>query len=436
MPSCFVRMRITTWLVLMLTCAPAAAQDARLKWNVNFEATWGTFGFGNSLFQDPKEDTPLDLSDQWFEGTMKGGLNAVFTTSSTAQIYGAISAVGERTYGAAPRIIGPDLSSFGPEDLSIGWRSGEAIGSGENLIDLVVGRIPYRIGHGMLVADGAAEGGTRGGYWSNARKAFELGAVARLSPGRSRIEAFYLDRDDLPEHDTGTRLTGANYEFVAADHSTFGASWFRTFANADASARYDGMDVFNVRAYTAPPALRGLGIDAEYAAERNGDTVAADAWTIEPSYAIATAWSPRLSYRFAYFEGDDPGTAANEAFEPLMPGFHDWGTWFQGEIVGGYALANSNLLSHRARIHVEPSDTISGGLMLYKFLIDQPGTFEAGVTSRDFALETDLYVDWQIRERLTASFVVAFADPGAAVEQAYARNESFRYGMVFLAYKY
>ena len=40
------------------------------------------------------------------------------------------------------------------------------------------------------------------------------------------------------------------------------------------------------------------------------------------------------------------------------------------------------------------------------------------------------------RERLTASFVVAFADPQAAAEQAYGRTKSFRYGLVFLAYKY
>lgn len=430
-------MRALQTLLVVVVCASAAsAQDRGAKWTFNFDATWGTFGFGNSLFQDPREHTPIDLSDQWFEGTMKGALNGVFTLASSSQFYGSLSAVGERTYGAAPRLVGPDISSFGAEDFAIGWRSGKAIGGGENVIDVVVGRVPYRIGRGMLLADGSAEGGSRGAYWSNARKAFEFGAVARIAPGPNKIEAFYLDRDDLPEHDIGTRLAGVNYDFAAGEHSTFGASWFRTFANPGEAFRRDGMNVFNARAYTTPPALHGLGVEAEYAAERNGEIVSSNAWTIEPSFSIATAWSPTLSYRYAFFEGDDANTLQDEAFDPLLTGFDDWGTWFQGEITGGYAVSNSNLVSHRARIHFEPRDTLSGGLMLYKFDIDQPSTFESGVSSRELSVEADVYVDWQIRERLTASFVVAFADPQAAAEQAFGRTKSFRYGMVFLAYKY
>jgi hypothetical protein len=289
----------------------------------------------------------------------------------------------------------------------------------------------------MLLADGAAEGGSRGGYWSNARKAFEFGTVARLSPGPHRVEAFYLDRDDLPEHNVGTRLTGANYEFAPDDHSTFGASWFRLFANDELAPRRDGMNVFNARAYTAPlPSLRALDFEAEYVAERNGDLVRSNAWTLQAGYTIESAWTPRVSYRYAFFQGDDPHTPADEAFDALMPGFHDWGTWFQGEIVGGYAVSNSNLVSHRARVHVEPSEKLSGGLMLYKFLVDQPASLGPGVTSRDLAVEADLYTDWKITDRLTASFILAFANPQAAAQQAFDRTRNFKYGLVFLAYSY
>jgi hypothetical protein len=136
------------------------------------------------------------------------------------------------------------------------------------------------------------------------------------------------------------------------------------------------------------------------------------------------------------FSGDDPDTPADESFDPLAPGFDDWGTWFQGEIVGGYAIANTNLVSHQLRLHVEPRDTLSGGLMLYRFLVDHPETFESGVTERDLATEVDLYADWQVVERLTASFVLAFAAPHGATEQAYGRTKSFKYGLVFLAFKY
>jgi hypothetical protein len=37
---------------------------------------------------------------------------------------------------------------------------------------------------------------------------------------------------------------------------------------------------------------------------------------------------------------------------------------------------------------------------------------------------------------LTASIVLAFANPGSAVEQATGRTASFRYGMVYLGYSF
>jgi hypothetical protein len=46
-----------------------------------------------------------------------------------------VSAVGERTYGSVPAAFGENVSSFGPEDLFIGWRSGKALTVGENALD-------------------------------------------------------------------------------------------------------------------------------------------------------------------------------------------------------------------------------------------------------------------------------------------------------------
>jgi hypothetical protein len=64
----------------------------------------------------------------------------------------------------------------------------------------------YRLGHGFLLWDGAAEGGSRGGYWTNGRKAFQFAAIGRVKPGPHLGEFFYLDKDELDESDSGTRL--------------------------------------------------------------------------------------------------------------------------------------------------------------------------------------------------------------------------------------
>jgi hypothetical protein len=411
-----------------------------ITWTFNFDAGWGTFGFANSLFDNPKEPGVNEqLSDQWFEGHIKPGLSGVFRFTSTSELFGAISGVGERTYGSVPADFGEDVSSFQVEDLSIGWRSGTSIEKiGEHGLEVVVGRTPYPLGHGFLLFDGAAEGGSRGGYWTNARKAFAFAAVARLRPGPHLIETFYLDRDELPEADSDSRTWGTNYELTLGDETTVGATYMRWFARPVLGRKRDGMHVVNVRAYTAPiAAVPDLSFEFEYASERNGDRLASNAWTLQASYAFSeVSWAPTLTYRYAFFQGDDPATTRSEAFDPLFPGFYDWGTWWQGEIAGEYFLANSNLVSHLVRAHVDPTDNVGGGLLFFKFLADQPASIGPDVTDRDLAVEIDAYVDWKLNDNVTTSFLAAFGDPGRAVQQSTGRTKPFAYGMVYVAYRF
>jgi hypothetical protein len=411
-----------------------------LKWTFNFDAGWGTFGFANSLYNNPKEPgVTEDLSDQWFEGYVKPALSGSYTFASSSEIYGKLSAVGERTYGSTPAIFGQDISSFGPEDLSIGWRSGKSLERfGENAVDVVVGRTQYRLGHGFLLWDGAAEGGSRGGYWTNARKAFEFAAIGRFKPGPHTVDAFYLDKDELQEGDTGSRLWGANYELAVGDQTTIGATYMKWFADDVLRPARDGLNVFNVRAFTAPiPPTPDLSFEFEYASERNGDALDSNAWTLQAGYELSgVVWKPKLSYRYAFFQGDDPGSPDNEAFDPLFLGFYDWGTWWQGEIAGEYFLSNSNLKSHLVRLHVSPNDSVGGGLMFFSFSLDHPQSLGPEVTDANAAFEIDAYMDWKLNANLTVSVVGAFANPGKAVEQFSGRTKNFGYGMVYVAYSF
>ena len=309
-----------------------------IDWTFNLDAGWGTFGFANSLFDNPKEPVQENLSDQWFEGYVKPALSGTYRLASSSEVFGKVSVVGERTYGSVPDAFGSDVSSFGPEDAFIGWRSGKSMGSSENLLEFTVGRSQYRLGHGFLLYDGSAEGGSRGGYWTNARKAFEFAAVARAKPGPHTAELFYLDKDELDESDSGTRLWGANYELAVGSHSTVGATYMKFFADPDMRPGRDGLNVFNLRSYAAPiAAVPDLTFEFEYASERNGEALDSNAWTLQGGYQLsAIGWKPKLSYRYAFFQGDDPETTANEGFDPLLLGFYDWGTWWQGEIGGEY----------------------------------------------------------------------------------------------------
>jgi hypothetical protein len=428
--------------------AGASAQDTEerttglpapsgLEWKFNFDATWGNFGFMNSLYANPKPDDPVPpgLGDNWFEGALKPALTATYTTSNSWQIWGKVSAVGERTYGAAPTLVGEDASSFAPEDLAIGLKSGKALKLGDDALEFTVGRAPFQLGHGFLLWDGAAEGGTRGGYWTNARKAFAFASIGRLHTGPHKVEAFYLDKDELPESNSDTRLFGTNYEASLGEATTLGATYMRFWANDLRPAR-NGMDVYNVRAYTAPlPNLQALSFEFEYANESNGDLIGSNAWNFQGAYELSeVAWTPKLSYRYAFFEGDNPETAKNEAWDPLLLGFYDWGTWWQGEIAGEYFISNSNVASHQVRLHLAPTPKLGTGVILWDFLADHPEAL--GATAKDVAFELDWYADWKLNSNVTMSVIAAFASPGKFVQQLYDRTQNFGYGMLFFAYSY
>ena len=79
---------------------------------------------------------------------------------------------------------------------------------------------------------------------------------------------------------------------------------------------------------------------------------------------------------------------------------------------------------------MKPSEAIGTGLMFYDFLADEPARL--GVTSDDVALELDWYMDWNVNDNFTVSFVAAFADPGDAVEQSSGRDDTFVCGMAYV----
>ena len=426
--------------------APAAAEPKErptglpkpFDWTFNFDAGAGYFGFGHSLYANVRPDPSGDLSANWLESYVKPAISMSYHLGG-GELYGKLSAVGERTFSAPPsEVVGQEAASFQVEDLNLGWRSGTSLGQSKDLLELYGGRAQYKIGHGMLLWDGAGEGGSRGGFWTNARKAWDLAGVVRVKPGPNTFELFYLDRDEVPESNTRSKLWGANYELALGTATTLGATYLDVSADPAKRPLRDGMKVINARAYTAPfPGLPDLAFELEYAREKNSDLLRSEAWTAQVSYQLSgVAWKPKLSYRYAYFEGDDPKTARSESFDSLFPGFYDWGTWWQGEIGGEYFLANSNLRSNMVRVHVAPNDRIGGGLIWYLFQLDHPEALGPGVTSRDVMLEIDAYCDWKLNDNFTLSIVAAYGNPRQAVEQAFGRTDQFTYGMLYLAYTF
>jgi hypothetical protein len=74
-------------------------------WTFNLDIGFGGFGFADSLYKDVKPDPSGDLSDNWAESFAKPAVSASFGTRRS-ELYGRLSAVGERTFAAPPPLIG------------------------------------------------------------------------------------------------------------------------------------------------------------------------------------------------------------------------------------------------------------------------------------------------------------------------------------------
>ena len=401
-------------------------------WNYGIQVSGGYFNFRNSLYQEIDPDPPGNLGDDWTEFAIKPWVGFERDTAAGTW-FGKASWAYARTGDDASEVSGGHASSSDFDSLYLGWRYG-SVESGQ--LEMAGGRYPYQIGHGFLLADGYADGGSRGALWTNPRTAWAPGVRLQYRLRGHTAEIFYLERDDRPEWDADIRLSGANYEWQSADQAwTLGASYMN-FRASELERQLDGADVWNFRIYTRPFAVP-LTIEAEWAYEDNGLLLDSNAWYIQPHWTWENvAWQPTLYYRYAIFEGDDPDTLADEDFDPLFPAFHDWGSWWQGEIAGEYFLANSNLKTHMIRLHTKPRSNIGTGLIYFDYSLDQPGSFEGGVTSDRVARELNWYMDWSVSELFTFSFVLARNNPGPAIEEAYGRTESFKYAMIFLKFSY
>ena len=158
-------------------------------WTFNLDVGLGGFGFANSLYTNVRPDPSGDLSDNWAESYAKPAISATLGVGES-ELYGKVSAVGERTFAAPPALVGEvGLVVQGRRPAtSAGAR--EVPGGSENLLELHRRPGPVPIGHGFILWDGAGEGGSRGGFWSNARKAWEFAAIGAAEAREPHLRGF------------------------------------------------------------------------------------------------------------------------------------------------------------------------------------------------------------------------------------------------------
>jgi hypothetical protein len=369
--------------------------------------------------------------DQWGDFGVEPALSFE-RRAGRGTLFAALSGVYASTFhdDAAGSTIGlSDTASLTLEQAHVGWRAQdvlELLDSDE--LSIAVGRLDYGIGTGLLVDDGGADGGERGGWYLGMRKAFARALVARLDSETWSFEVFNLQNQPR-EGDARGEARGANVAYLFGSGTMLGGSYLR--ADSDDPAT-DSLDAYTARASWR--AASGFGLAAEYVDE-SGGRIEARGYYAEASYALERrAWTPELRFRRASFSGDDPATPQDERFREIAYGSTDWTAWYQGEITGEYALGNGNLESELVRLTLTPATNVTFDMMLYRFTLDRPASF--GASSDDWGDELNFTLEWHGDQGVALTGVLGVLRPGAAAEQIVGGHRDWRHAMLLVAYSW
>jgi hypothetical protein len=350
-------------LLLALAC-PAAAQsswtfDGTLQHTGEWDPFWG-------LAQALSPEAGYDDQYDWTEAYVRGSWRWTSAAEQALRWRAGASVIATATAGTDLFLEG-DSARLGFDEAYVGLRhQGAADGAA---VDFSIGRQNWFLGEKLLLSVGAGNGFERGAAILAPRKAWDMTAVLDVSRGAWSGGAFYLDPDELPSSDSGTRLVGVRLGWTPDATLSLGAAWFEVLESETPYPQApiliiengrDGLKTFDVHGRWQQ-ASGAWSVSGELAWQRNGRIeLRAFGGAVETAYRfVEHRWMPRLAYSLRYFSGDDPDTPGRlERFDSL---YYDGspGTWSSGGN-GSFAFYNSNLVVHRlsAEAVITPSNFV------------------------------------------------------------------------------
>lgn len=304
--------------------------------------------------------------DDWVEGYVHYGLYGITPLTTNLYLYGGVSAISSVSYGQ--ELFTDETREYTWfEDAYVGLLTGGTDAKGNRRsVNLTAGRQRFTLADAFLIANTAANGDERAALQANARWASDMLALAKFRYNEISLELFYVDPDELDLLDSQTRIAGVNLEAKPLRGLKLGAAYlgvpesdslYYDPAGAVAGGR-EGLQLMDLRfTYTPRPlGVSGPFFGGEVARQTNRDfDMDARAAYAEIGYFFKNIpWTPAISYRPAYFSGDDPDTETYERWDPLLSG----GTgeqWVQGAN-HFKVVQDSNVIAHRfqARLNVAP----------------------------------------------------------------------------------
>jgi hypothetical protein len=375
---------------------------------------------------------PLEESNSFFENSLEPGLTGDLALGNYGRLEGRVSAVFAMV-GGGLNAAATNYGHLQGRDFSIDdgygkWTSGNLFPSlGVDAIQIIGGRYTYQIGDGFLFYNGNQGGGDDVAVWLSPHHSFKQTGIVSLNSHGLLVEGFYLSPNDHP--DSHTQLAGVNTELRTFEAMHVGLTYANIF-HSDTPQR-DGLNLIYARAEGAViPRIKDFYLSSSLAAESNGDKVSgAYGWYVTPSYTfVQLRWQPTIYYRYASFSGG--GHDGNRNFDPLFYGMSDWGTWYQGEILGNWIATNTNLNSHQIRLNLVANEQVNINLIYYHFMLDSHSqTMRSApvkpITSTDLADEVNIIADFNLTNWWTMALMFAVDVPGRAARQITGGNQTW-----------
>jgi hypothetical protein len=419
-----------------ISAFPVLYKDERSLLTAIVGAGFGGYGDLNAWFGNPElfnANNPLaghlpGKSTAWAEGYAELGIGgATQLWDSPYYAFGALT-------GLFSWSLGQDIFRDDPR----GFLDFEKAYAGllyvdpenrKNNLKLSVGRQSYTLNDGFLInaVKGSTNAGDRGGLYLGPRLTNDFLVLAEGNSGAWGYNLFYIDPNELEQLESDTTFLGANLKYRFSDDFSADASLITIPTSKSTYANPYGLRLEREGLYTIAGhglwnnafTLPGIWLEAAAAHQSHPD-FAMSAWAYYGTVGYIAKdkpWTPSLSYRYAYFSGDDPDTPRYERFDPLLS--TGLGVWLQG-VSFGKITSNSNLETQRVQFNVAPNEMLN--LTLDYYWLRAPELNNLGsnpalatLTSQDLGQEVALSARWTASKRLYVQALASYAMPGAAL---------------------
>jgi hypothetical protein len=390
---------------------------------------------GNPLVQG----TPAGRGyEDWVEGYIHTGLSGITPLSDNFYVYGAASVMATASAGQE---LFSDETRFhlAVEDAYAGFITGRTTAAGNRVgLNVSAGRQRFTLANAFLIANTALNGQERAALQANARWAADMTVQAQLFFNENKLEAFYVDPDELPILDSKTQIFGLNLELKPAAGLMLGGSWLTVprsttsyFGPAGKVGTRDGLELWDLRFTWSPatPGSSGPFFGGEFAQQTNRHfRMRARAGYGEVGWSFPQApWRPSFSYRLSLFSGDDPETARFERWDPLLSGGNGE-QWVQGANMFK-VVQDSNSVAHRFQGRLRPNPKMELVPQLWIFRADSRSNIGGNpalqtLSSKDYGYEFNTTAKFFVSRNIYVHGHIAYTMPGEAIRSALGHDAS------------